>query len=65
MSKNTPKSAKSRKLKKLGPQPIKSHKTTAKITLCFKQAKIYPDPKTEKASRKFIDRHPYIIYAER
>ena len=59
MSKNTPKSAKSRKLKKAGPQPIKNHEITAKITPCFKQAKLTPDTKEKitvlKTSRKYAE----------
>ena len=58
MSKNTPKSTKPRKLKKHGPQPIKNHEITAKITPCFKQAKLTPDTKEKitvlKTSGKFI-----------
>ena len=40
-----PKSTKPRNLKKPGPQPIKNHKITAKITPCLKQAKTPPDTK--------------------
>ena len=45
MSKNTPKSAKSRKLKKAGPQPIKNREISAKSPPCQKQAKTAPDIK--------------------